>query len=375
MVWGKAGSTTLSGTGDTLTTTGMTASETNQFLFHTLASGNADTRYKYNSTDQMALRYNQNGGSDATSTSDTPPQQIWVGYGDHFNVNYMANVSGEEKLVITFDVTATATGAGTAPARMESVHKSVQSDQITEINISNGGSGDYLTDSNLTVLGSDMTPASAVTFPTNVQVGSRAEITDSRKMYNLHDPGTNVLYEDATGQSNTSSHGTVVFIGDNATYATLFSRITATNTTHPHPAVNVDTPNKAFSSSDPWTIELTFKESYTIPSGSTITYNSYNNGQGARLKYLDFQVYTGSTWENITGTITNPNHSDGDVETISGRWVKYMTSTTTTEKTGTKFRIRMWDSWDNFVTNGRHYIGGIELKIPIGNVEWQEIGT
>jgi len=375
MVWGKAGSTTLSGTGDTLTTTGMTASETNQFLFHTLASGNADTRYKYNSTDQMALRYNQNGGSDATSTSDTPPQQIWVGYGDHFNVNYMANVSGEEKLVITFDVTATATGAGTAPARMESVHKSVQSDQITEINISNGGSGDYLTDSNLTVLGSDMTPASAVTFPTNVQVGSRAEITDSRKMYNLHDPGTNVLYEDATGQSNTSSHGTVVFIGDNATYATLFSRITATNTTHPHPAVNVDTPNKAFSSSDPWTIELTFKESYTIPSGSTITYNSYNNGQGARLKYLDFQVYTGSTWENITGTITNPNHSDGDVETVSGRWVKYMTSTTTTEKTGTKFRIRMWDSWDNFVTNGRHYIGGIELKIPIGNVEWQEIGT
>ena len=93
------------------------------------------------------------------------------------------------------------------------------------------------------------------------------------------------------------------------------------------------------------------------------------------MKYLDFQVYTGSTWENITGTITNPNHSDGDVEPVSGRWVKYMTSTTTTEKTGTKFRVRMWDSWDNFVTNGRHYIGGIELKIPIGNVVWQDIGA
>ena len=211
--------------------------------------------------------------------------------------------------------------------------------------------------------------------PTNVQVGSRFEETDTRKMYNLQELDNNVLYEDATGHSNTSSHGTVAFIGDNATYATLFSRITATNTTHPHPAANVDTPNKAFSSSDPWIIELTFKESYTIPSGSTITYNSYNNGQGARLKYLDFQVYTGSTWENITGTITNPNHSDGDVETVSGKWVKYMTSTTTTEKTGTKFRIRMWDSWDNYVTNGRHYIGGIELKIPIGNVAWQEIGA
>ena len=46
MAWGKSGSTTLGSTGDTLTTTGMTASIFNQFLFHTLASGNADTRYK-----------------------------------------------------------------------------------------------------------------------------------------------------------------------------------------------------------------------------------------------------------------------------------------------------------------------------------------
>ena len=207
MAWGKAGSTTLASTGDTLTTTGMTASIFNQFLFHTLASGNADTRYKYNSTDQMALRYSQNGGSDATSTSDTPPQQIWVGYGDHFNVNYMANISGEEKLVITFDVTATATGAGTAPARMESVHKSVQSDQITEINISNGGSGDYLTDSNLTVLGSDMTPAAAIVFAENAQTGSRAEITDSRKMYSLN------LSSNVT-QITDGSHTVLQFTGD-----------------------------------------------------------------------------------------------------------------------------------------------------------------
>jgi|21_taG_2_1085346.scaffolds.fasta_scaffold22728_3 hypothetical protein len=183
MAWGKAGSTTLTSTGDTLTTTGMTASKTNQFLFHTLASGNADTRYKYNSTDQMALRYNQNSGSDATSTSDTPPQQIWVGYGDHFNVNYMANVSGEEKLVITFDVTATATG-NTAPVRMESVHKSVQSDQITEINISNGGSGDYLTGSNLSVLGSDVTPAAAQ--DATVTDGAIFYETDNNKEYVLY---------------------------------------------------------------------------------------------------------------------------------------------------------------------------------------------
>jgi len=221
MAWGKAGSTTLSATGDTLTTTGMTASETNQFLFHTLASGNADTRYKYNGTDQMALRYNQNGGSDATSTSDTPPQQIWVAYGDHFNVNYMANVSGEEKLVITFDITASATGAGTAPQRMESVHKSVQSDQITEINISNGAAGDYLTDSNLSVLGSDITPAAAITFPTNVQAGSRAEITDSRKMYNYVVPS--ITFQDDFSSDNwTDSDSTNIGVSGGALNWSMF---------------------------------------------------------------------------------------------------------------------------------------------------------
>ena len=212
MAWGKAGSTTLSATGDTLTTTGMTASETNQFLFHTLASGNADTRYKYNGTDQMALRYNQNGGSDATSTSDTPPQQIWVAYGDHFNVNYMANVSGEEKLVITFDITASATGAGTAPQRMESVHKSVQSDQITEINISNGGGGDYLTDSNLTVLGSDLTPVTAVPAIDDVQDNSLFVEKENARRY-WFSAGTAISFEDDytsnSGWTQTGSKVTV----------------------------------------------------------------------------------------------------------------------------------------------------------------------
>ena len=380
MTWGKAGTNTLSGAQTNNVVTGMTASKTNQFLTHAISGVGAnqvEMQFGNGSIDgatNYAFRKSDNGGADGVSAStsvfklhNASSQQ------DKFAVGYIVNIASEEKIGIGHIVEANTAGAGNAPLRAESVGKwantSVQFDQIEH------QSENLQSDSNLTVLGSDITPAAAIPFAENAQVGSRAEITDTRKIYNLHDAGTNVLYEDATGQSNTSGHGTVVFIGDNATYATLFSRIAATNTTHPHPAVNVDTPNKAFSSSDPWTIELTFKESYTIPSGSTITYDSYNNGQGARLKYLDFQVYTGSTWENITGTITNPNHSDGDVETTSGRWVKYMTSTTTTEKTGTKFRIRMWDSWDNYVTNGRHYIGGIELKIPIGNVSWQEIGA
>jgi hypothetical protein len=155
MAWAKNGEDTLTSSGDLLDNT-FTATTFVTFFFHTPATGgNSDTRYQYDGTDQMALRYNQNGGADATSVSDTPPQQIWVAYGDHFNMNYMVNVSGEEKLVITFDITASATGAGTAPQRMESVHKSVQSAQVTRIRISNGAAGSYDTDSNLSILGSD----------------------------------------------------------------------------------------------------------------------------------------------------------------------------------------------------------------------------
>ena len=378
MAWGNLGTTTLSSTGSPVTVSGYTASTFSQELHHGIESGSYGSSLRFNndSGSVYANRRRQNGTAENSNGNRTFIENVYGG--DTLMISFMGDIDGEEKMIINLGGFSGSSGAGNAPNRLKLVGKYVPSPtaRITEVNRFDSEGGAHGIDTNLTVLGSDSTPAAAVpALGANIQVGSRFEETDNRKMYNLYDPTTNVLYEDATGQSNTSGHGTVVFIGDNATYATLFSRIAATNTTHPHPAVNVDTPNKAFSSSDPWTIELTFKESYTIPSGSTITYNSYNNGQGARLKYLDFQVYTGSTWENITGTITNPNHSDGDVETISGRWVKYMTSTTTTEKTGTKFRVRMWDSWDNFVTNGRHYIGGIELKIPIGNVEWQEIGA
>ena len=378
MAWGKAGSTTLTLSASTINLT-VESNKFNNIITHIISDTGINPWIRMdNNAGNYSSRWSVDGAADGTLTNNTNGAfPLWGSEIPitHFGIIYALNISSEEKLIIAW-ATEGLTGASNAPSRREGVGKYAQtSAQVSSFDYHTSVAGNFLTDSNLTVLGSDMTPTAAIPFPTDVQVGSRAEITDTRKMYNLHDPSTNVLYVDATGQSNTSSHGTVVFIGDNATYATLFSRITATNTTHPHPAVNVDTPNKAFCSSDPWTIELTFKESYTIPSGSTITYNSYNNGQGARLKYLDFQVYTGSTWENITGTITNPNHSDGDVEPVSGRWVKYMTSTTTTEKTGTKFRVRMWDSWDNFVTNGRHYIGGIELKIPIGNVVWQDIGA
>jgi hypothetical protein len=86
---------------------------------------------------------------------------------------------------------------------MESVGKWANtSDQFNYIETVNDQAGDYTTDSNLSVLGSDITPAAAITFPTNVQVGSRAEITDTRKMYNYDDEVSSTSASTATTEND-----------------------------------------------------------------------------------------------------------------------------------------------------------------------------
>ena len=75
---------------------------------------------------------------------------------NRFHNLYIINISSEEKLVIGHTIEVVTTGAGTAPQRMEVVGKWTNtSSQITEIDIDNPNAGDYLTDSNLTVLGRD----------------------------------------------------------------------------------------------------------------------------------------------------------------------------------------------------------------------------
>ena len=127
-----------------------------------------------------------NGGSENTATNHTYTLAGYWGSEDTFGINYICNVSGKEKLSIMFAVARGTATAGYAPNRREAVGKFTETTgQITDIEGFNEQAGSFDTNTNLTVLGSDITPADAITFPTNVQTGSRAEITDSRKMYNL----------------------------------------------------------------------------------------------------------------------------------------------------------------------------------------------
>ena len=194
MAWGKAGSDTLTGTGDLMTITDLPANLSNFFISHTLASGQTEPLITFNNDtgSNYAYRYSSDGGSDSTQTSGS---NVFTHTASNTTDNswlmYCINISAEEKLFLMWSMGANTAGAGNAPTRREYACKWVNtSAQITEIDATNGGTGDFLTGSNITALGSDITPASAIPFPENVELGSRAEITDTRKMYNYTAPAT-----------------------------------------------------------------------------------------------------------------------------------------------------------------------------------------
>ena len=191
MAWGKAGSTTKSSAGTGLSISSLTTSNTNLVLTHQLSSTNVSPEYRLdsNSNTDYAYRKSNNGGADGTVTSDNNAQiDSNGGNNDKFVIIYFSNVDGDEKLAISFLVDRNTAGAGTAPNRTEGVSKvdtTTNTGQFTAIDVETGGSA-IGADSNLSVLGSDITPAAAVpALGANIQVGSRYEETDTRKMYNL----------------------------------------------------------------------------------------------------------------------------------------------------------------------------------------------
>jgi len=211
MAWGKAGTTTLSSTGDDIDITSMTASKFNTALMHIFVhSGTTGHRKRFGSGSidtgsNYAERASFNGASDVTYASqnrNTGDNEI---AGDRFQVEYGMNIATQEKLFIYFDVIATASGAGTSPNREEYTSKWVNtSDQYDQRRSYNALSGSYNTDSNVTAIGSDLTPVVGASFPTDVQVGSRAEITDTRKMYDFQVASTATLDDDFTSSGSTS---------------------------------------------------------------------------------------------------------------------------------------------------------------------------
>jgi hypothetical protein len=190
MAWGKAGTTTLDATAANMTLTDMTASKFNQILCHvsgTSASTFCETLFNSDTSANYAGRASQAGGADFTRTSNTD-LNMFESYGNTtgaFLISYFVNIATEEKLGISFSVREGTSGAGNAPVRDENVYKWTNtSAQITTSSFT-PQSGTINTDSNLSVLGSDLTPAGTVA--TKVQDGSIFYETDTNKSYVLND--------------------------------------------------------------------------------------------------------------------------------------------------------------------------------------------
>ena len=192
MVWGKIGADTATSATPTLKVDVTTPNNFVSFMNHIFVSGSNNNHEISFNSDQATVyahRSSINGGSDGTSVNTKEIGGLANNSSDKMQVGYVADFAGEEKLCIMFQFDAMPTGAGNVPTRCESYFKYVpaSASRLTDIVshddqwFSSPTADRYATDSNLTLLGSDLTPTAGK--PTNVQVGSRFEETDTRKMY------------------------------------------------------------------------------------------------------------------------------------------------------------------------------------------------
>ena len=185
MAWTKLGSTTLGSEGISLGVTSLTDTKFIQVISHIFsgASGTATTNMHLNNIgtgNAYASRYSANGGTDAAETS-----QNKLVYGSNTGasdnvllVGYLLNIATEEKLFMCWTCDVTATGAGTAPPRLEQVGKWTDTTNTVD-EIDEDSTGDMGISSNLSALGSDGVES------LNVQDGAVYYDTDLNKSYVL----------------------------------------------------------------------------------------------------------------------------------------------------------------------------------------------
>ena len=161
MVWEKLATTTLESDGDTVDTDTITVKTNNAFVSHDLQSGNIGGLNRINSDtgSNYASRFAIDGGSEwSLGTqpywySDFNPSNPYDIYGN----GIIQNVANEEKLQCSFFVKQIGTGSSQPPSYQKHVGKYVTSPEsdMSSFQMVNIESGDFVTDSNLTLFGTD----------------------------------------------------------------------------------------------------------------------------------------------------------------------------------------------------------------------------
>jgi len=159
MAWEKLGTNTLTSPADDISNT-ITEKKFLQYMLLKINTGggvNPNLTFNSDSTANYAYRYSSNGAADVTLVNQSKIEMTKAGATPtSLVIMYSMNIATQEKLIIIKDVESSATGSGTSPNRMEVISKWTNSSaQITTVNFGNDDAGDYATDSNATVFGTD----------------------------------------------------------------------------------------------------------------------------------------------------------------------------------------------------------------------------
>jgi len=194
--WKEVGRTTLGSTTKPITVSSIANKRYYMFLIDMNKSGNATSNLRVgNGTidggNNYARRQSYNGASDGTAINVSTLEMATAnaGVGD-FIVGYITNLSNKEKLFQMHWMYNSATGAGTAPTRGEHVGKWANTSNVIDIiQLYNSQSGNYLSGSEVVVLGWDPADTHTDNFweplgsTTLATAGDNIEVTFTAKKY------------------------------------------------------------------------------------------------------------------------------------------------------------------------------------------------
>jgi hypothetical protein len=174
--------------GSNITVSSMSDNTFLTVITNTLGHSSAiDPSFRFNLSDTQssayATRYSHNGASDPTPLSNQSLGRLGIGttsLNPYFGVSYTSNISGEKKLNISQLIDQNTAGAGAVPNRSETVSIWTQSDVIDEFDVYTGSTATWVSDSNVSVIGSDGATS------TKLQDGAIYYETDTNKEYLLY---------------------------------------------------------------------------------------------------------------------------------------------------------------------------------------------
>lgn len=156
----ELGRTTLGSAGDTISVANIPARKHLKIRIYVIDTGGTVScllRFNNDTSGNYAVRVSTGGGADVTPTGETSitltPATAANPVFAEINV---INVAAQEKLVVGDVVARGTAGAANAPTRREVTGKWANtSDQITRVDVVNGGTGDFAIGSEVVVLGHD----------------------------------------------------------------------------------------------------------------------------------------------------------------------------------------------------------------------------